>query len=91
MAADGAVITTAERHGTFPDRTVVAGLSNDAFMSHRLAIEAIEGGYSRHLGPNGELRGRVLSLDETTGFWRAAEEICRFAQPLLRPAGDRRR
>jgi polyhydroxybutyrate depolymerase len=185
---------SAERHGTFPDRTVVAGLSNGAFMAHRLAIEAservavlaavagglpaslrdatpshavsamlihgtadpispIEGGYSRHLGPNGELRGRTLSLDETTGFWRAvdgcppgpedtqrtefssrtttpvgvggtrvvtwtvfgtghtwpgsapmpgyaemttkefdaAEEICRFAQPLLGPASNRRR
>src|SRR5580692_9570448 len=106
--------TSAERYGTFADRAVVAGVSNGAFMAHRMAIEAshqvavfgavagglpaslcdtrpahavsamlihgtadqvspIEGGYSRHRGPNGELRGRTLSLDETAGFWRAAD------------------
>jgi len=106
--------TSAERYGTHPDRAVVAGVSNGAFMAHRMAIEAsdqvavfgavagglparlrdarpahavsamlihgtadrvspIEGGYSRHLGPNGELRGRTLSLDETAGFWRAVD------------------
>jgi polyhydroxybutyrate depolymerase len=178
---------SAERHGTWPDRCVVAGMSNGAFMAHRMALEAsdqvavlaavagglpaslrdrrpahavsamlihgtadpvspITGGYSRHLGPNGELRGRTLSLDETAGFWRAvdrcppgsdethttefssritasggvggtavaawtvfggghawpgsspdptqefdaAEEICRFAEPLLAPADTRR-
>jgi polyhydroxybutyrate depolymerase len=172
---------------------VVAGVSNGAFMAHRIALEAsekvavfaavagglpaslrdarpahavsamlihgtadpvspIEGGYSRHRGPNGELRGRTLSLAETAGFWRAvdrcppgpgdtrttefssrntaaggvggtrvsawtvlggghtwpgakpfpgaaetgpqefdaAEEICRFAEPLLAPADSRR-
>jgi polyhydroxybutyrate depolymerase len=184
---------SAERHGTFPDRAVVAGVSNGAFMAHRMGLEAggrvaviaavagglpaslrdvtpthaasamlihgtadtispIEGGYSRHRGPNGELRGRTLSLDETAEFWRtvdrcpagpgdtrttefssrttaaggvggtrvaawtvfgsghtwpgsapvpggaemttqefdAAEEICRFAAPLLVPADTRR-
>jgi polyhydroxybutyrate depolymerase len=106
--------TSAERYGTFADRAVVAGVSNGAFMAHRMAIEAsdqvavfaavagglpaslrdarpahvvsamlihgtadqvspIEGGYSRHRGPNGELRGRTLSLDETAGFWRAVD------------------
>jgi polyhydroxybutyrate depolymerase len=106
--------TSAERYGTFADRAVVAGVSNGAFMAHRMAIEAsdqvavfgavagglparlrdarpahavsamlihgmadqvspIEGGYSRHRGPNGELRGRTLSLDETARFWRAAD------------------
>jgi len=185
---------SAERHGTFPDRAVVAGISNGAFMAHRMGIEAsdqvavlaavagglpaglrdmlpahavsamlihgtadaispIGGGYSRHLGPNGELRGPTLSLDETAEFWRtvdrcppgpgdtrttefssrntteggaggvrvvtwvvfggghtwpgsaprpdhrqlttqefdAAEEICRFAEPLLASAATRRR
>jgi polyhydroxybutyrate depolymerase len=182
---------SADRHGTAPDRTVVAGVSNGAFMGHRLALEAsdrvavlgavagcmpadlsghqpahavsallihgsadrrarIEGGHSRRLGPNGELRGRTLSLAETAGRWRAidrcasgetyatehssrttfeggvggtrvaawtviggghswpgtatppelgepstlefdaAEEICRFAEPLLVPADARR-
>jgi polyhydroxybutyrate depolymerase len=184
---------SAERHGTFPDRTVVAGVSNGAFMAQRAALEAgdrvavmaavvaglpaalldvapthavsamlihgtadrlspIEGGYSRRRGPNGELRGRTLSLQETAEHWRAvdrcppgpgetrttefssrttvdggvggtqvvawtvyggghawpgtltppewgepsteefdaAEEICRFAEPLLAPADTRR-
>ncbi len=184
---------SAERHGTAGDRAVVAGVSNGAFMAHRMALEAssqvavlaavagglpailrdrspahavsamlihgtadtispIAGGYSRHRGPNGELRGRTLSLDETAEFWRiadrcptgpgetrttefssrntseggvggtrvtawtvfggghtwpgsapapggaqmttrefdAAEEICRFARPLLASAGARR-
>jgi polyhydroxybutyrate depolymerase len=105
---------SAERHGTFCDRAVVAGMSNGAFMAHRMALQASEqvavmaavagglpeslrdarpahavsamlihgtadtisplaGGYSRHLGPNGELRGRTLSLAETTAFWRAVD------------------
>ena len=105
---------SAERHGTCPDRTVVAGISNGAFMAHRLGLEAsdqvavlaavagglparlrdpqpahavsamlihgtddtispIGGGYSRHRGPNGELRGRTLSLDETAEYWRTAD------------------
>ena len=181
---------SAERHGTSPGRAVVAGMSNGAFMAHRLAVEAsdrvavlaavagglpaslrdrmpahavsamlihgtadtispIAGGYSRHRGPNGELRGQTLSLAETAAFWRtvdrcppgpgdthstefssrttaaggaggtqvavwtvfggghawpgstrvpaattggfdAAEEICRFAQPLLMSADTRR-
>jgi polyhydroxybutyrate depolymerase len=29
------------------------------------------GGYSRHRGPNGELRGRILSQHDTTEHWRA--------------------
>lgn len=184
---------SARRHGTFGDRAVVAGVSNGAFMAHRMALQAggqvavlaavagglpaslrdaprthavsamlihgtadtispIAGGYSRHRGPDGELRGRTLSLEETAGFWRAvdrcppgpgdqrrtefscrttaaggvggtqvatwtvfggghawpgsapvpgsgqattqefdaAEEICRFAEPLLAPAQARR-
>ena len=31
-------------------------------------VSPIARGYSRHRGPNGELRGRTLSLDETAGF-----------------------
>jgi polyhydroxybutyrate depolymerase len=107
---------SSDRHGTFPDRTVVAGISNGAFMAHRMGIEAgdqvavlaavagglpvrlrdeaaapthavsamlihgtadpispLEGGYSRHLGPSGERRGRTVSLDETAGFWRGVD------------------
>ena len=172
---------SAQRYGTAADRAVVAGLSNGAFMAHRMGIDAadqvaviaavagglpasladvtpthavsamlihgtddtmspIGGGFSRHRGPNGELRGRTLSLAETAEFWRgtdrcppgpdderstefssrhtaaggvggtqvvswtvfggghawpagefdAAEEICRFAKPLLTPAAARR-
>ena len=106
---------SAGRHGTWPDRAVVAGISNGAFMGHRLGLEAsdqvavlaavagglpaslsdmrpahavsamlihgtddtmspIGGGYSRHLGPHGEPRGRTLSLDETAGYWRTADQ-----------------
>jgi polyhydroxybutyrate depolymerase len=36
-------------------------------------ISPIGGGYSRHRGPNGELRGRTLSLDETAEYWRAVD------------------
>lgn len=187
----GIIDWSAERHGTAADRTVVAGMSNGAFMAQRLAVESsdrvavlaavvatmpaaladrqpthavsamlmhgdadtispIDGGYSRHRGPNGEPRGRTLSLDETVARWRgidrcapgpgdtvtteqssrtttpggvggtrvvawtmfgaghiwpgssvrtgqtgtdefdAAEEICRFAVPLLISATDRR-
>lgn len=105
---------SAGRHGTWPDRAVVAGISNGAFMAHRLGLEAgdqvavlaavagglpaslrdtrpahavsamliqgaddtispIGGGYSRHRGPHGELRGRTLSLDETAGYWHTAD------------------
>jgi polyhydroxybutyrate depolymerase len=46
-----------------------------AMLIHGTAdpVSPITGGYSRHLGPNGELRGRTLSLDETAGFWRAVD------------------
>jgi polyhydroxybutyrate depolymerase len=105
---------SADRYGTFPDRVIVAGMSNGACMAHRMALEAsdqvavlaavsgqmpasladtapshavsavlihgtadsvapITGGYSRHRGPNGELRGRVLSMDESGARWRAID------------------
>ena len=105
---------SAERHGTSGDRAVVAGISNGAFMAHRMGVDAgdqvavlaavagglpaslrdvtpahavsallihgtadpvspIEGGWSRHRGRDGELRGRTLSLAETAEFWRAAD------------------
>jgi polyhydroxybutyrate depolymerase len=185
---------TAARRGTPTDRTLVAGISNGAFMAHRMGtgcgdqvaviaavagglparlstvepryavsamlihgtadtVASIEGGFSRHRGPDGELRGRMLSLAQSAARWRtvdrcpegpgvsrttefsrrttwsggtggtavvawtvfahghawpgtrpafegappsstefdAAEEICRFAMPLLLPAGTRRR
>ena len=34
-------------------------------------LVALGGGYSRHRGPNGELRGRILSQHETAEHWRA--------------------
>jgi polyhydroxybutyrate depolymerase len=105
---------SADRCGTFPDRAIVAGMSNGGFMAQRMALEAsdqvavlaavagpmpasladavpshavsailvhgtvdsvasIAGGYSRHLGPNRELRGRWLSLDETAARWRTID------------------
>ena len=105
---------SADRYGTFPDRAIVAGMSNGGFMAQRMALEAsdrvavlasvagqmpasladaapshavsavlihgtadsvaaIDGGYSRHRGPDGELRGRWLSLDETAARWRTID------------------
>ncbi|MCU1642032.1 MAG: hypothetical protein JWN03_2307 [Nocardia sp.] len=105
---------SAEQFGTHPDRTIIAGISNGAFMSHRLAREAgeripvfaavagglpaalstgepthavsamlingtadtifpIEGGHSRHLGPNGELRGYASGLTESAQYWRTVD------------------
>jgi polyhydroxybutyrate depolymerase len=151
---------SAKRYGTWPDRAVVGGLpvalvdrqpthAVSALLIHADRIAPIEGGYSRHRGPNGELRGRTPSLAETAERWRAinrcpdepgrthatelssrttvgggaggtqvgtwtvfggghswpgapghtepateefdaAEEICRFAQPLLASADTRR-
>ena len=110
----GLIDWSAERCGTLPDRAVVAGVSNGAFMAHRLALEAsdqvavlaavagtlpaslldrrpthavsamlihgtadriapIEGGFSRHLGPGGERRGRTISLAETAERWRTVD------------------
>jgi polyhydroxybutyrate depolymerase len=46
-----------------------------AMLIHGTAdlVSPLGGGYSRHRGPNGERRGRTLSLDETAGFWRAVD------------------
>jgi polyhydroxybutyrate depolymerase len=46
-----------------------------AMLIHGTAdpVSPIGGGYSRHRGPNGELRGRTLSLDETAAFWRGVD------------------
>ncbi len=104
----------ADQFGTEPEHTIVAGMSNGAFMAHRLAHESsdlipvfaavagglptglieaapthavsailvhgtadttvpIVGGYSRRLGPNGELRGRTMGLVESAEHWRAID------------------
>ncbi|WP_328746828.1 alpha/beta hydrolase-fold protein [Streptomyces sp. NBC_00285] len=103
---------SAARYGTPADRAVVTGISNGAFMAHRLALEAsdqvavvaavagglpaalldtepthavsallihgtadmvapIGPGYSRRRGRRGERLGRTLSLHETAEHWRA--------------------
>jgi polyhydroxybutyrate depolymerase len=108
----GLIDWSAEHHGTRPDHTIIAGISNGAFMAHRLALQeservaafgavagalpgalrdlqpdhavsallingtadplvSLSGGYSRHRGPNGELRGQVLSQHDTAERWRA--------------------
>jgi polyhydroxybutyrate depolymerase len=110
-----ALIDWSAKHvGTQADLSIVAGISNGAFMAHRIALQAsdrvaafaavagalpaalagpgvepdhavtallingtadplvsLDGGYSRHRGPNGELRGRILSQQETTEHWVA--------------------
>jgi polyhydroxybutyrate depolymerase len=46
-----------------------------ALLIHGTAdrLAPIEGGHSRRRGPNGELRGRTLSLRETAEHWRAVD------------------
>jgi len=46
-----------------------------AILIHGTAdsVARITGGYSRHRGPNGELRGRTLSLDESAERWRTID------------------
>ncbi|WP_157391048.1 alpha/beta hydrolase family esterase [Nocardia terrae] len=104
----------AERFETQADRAVVAGISNGAFMAHRMAVEAgdrvavfaavaggfpealagirpghavsavlingdadpmvpLTGGFSRHRGPGGELRGRTWGLTESARHWREVD------------------
>lgn len=38
----GIINWSADRHGTFADRAIVAGISNGAFMAHRMALQASE-------------------------------------------------
>jgi polyhydroxybutyrate depolymerase len=58
---------------SLPGRT--PGYAVSALLIHGTAdaISPIEGGWSRHLGPNGERRGRTLSLTETAEFWRGVD------------------
>ncbi|MBO0840394.1 MAG: hypothetical protein J2O49_06210, partial [Sciscionella sp.] len=46
-----------------------------AMLIHGTAdkLSPIDGGYSRRRGPNGELRGRTLSLRESADRWRAID------------------
>ncbi|GAB3989297.1 PHB depolymerase family esterase [Actinoallomurus acanthiterrae] len=46
-----------------------------AMLIHGTAdkLSPIDGGHSRHRGPDGELRGRMLSLQETAEHWRAVD------------------
>jgi polyhydroxybutyrate depolymerase len=54
---------------------VSPGYAVSAMLIHGTAdpVAPIAGGYSRHLGPNGERRGRTLSLTQTAEFWRTAD------------------
>lgn len=120
----------AQMHGTAADRTLVAGISNGAFMSHRLALECSErvavfaavagalpadltaarpthavsamlingdadplvplaGGHSRHRGPNGEARGRILGAAATADHW-ARLDRCTGDRTTVTTAGSRR-
>ncbi|MFE3195789.1 alpha/beta hydrolase family esterase [Nocardia sp. NPDC059240] len=118
----------AEQCGTRDDGVLVAGISNGAFMAHRMALEAadlvsafvavagglpaaltgvrpthavsallmngtadrivpIGGGHSRRRGPNGELRGRTLSLTESGRRWAASNRCTGIETAERHPAG----
>jgi polyhydroxybutyrate depolymerase len=120
---------SAQQHGTGQDRNIVAGISNGAFMAHRMALEAGDliaafgavagalpeahlaitprhavsallingtgdplvkpaGGYSRHRGPNGERRGRILSQGETTAFWQTVNRCAHDEAATTTPPSD---
>ena len=89
--------TVAGRHGTHPDRTVVAGVSNGAFMAHRIAVAGGAGGArvaawtvlgGGHTWPGAKpFPGAAQTGPQE---FDAAGEICRFAGPLLVPADSRR-
>ncbi|MGW4122900.1 alpha/beta hydrolase family esterase [Nocardia sp. NPDC004711] len=119
----------ADHHGTRHDGLLLAGISNGAFMAHRMALEAsesvavfaaiagglpaeladlqpthavsallingtadrvvpIEGGHSRRRGPNGELRGRTLSLADTARHWAEIDRCTAEETVEERPAGS---
>lgn len=104
----------AAEFGTRPEWTIPAGISNGAFMAHRIGLELsdlvpafgavagglpvalaeiepthavsallingtadeavpLTGGYSRHRGPNGELRGRTVGLADSAARWQALD------------------
>ena len=94
--------------GIPPDRAVVAGVSNGAFMAHRMALEASEkvAVFAAAAGV-GRTRVTAWTVFEGGHTWPgakpfpgaaetgpqefdAAEEICRFAGPLLTSAVSRR-
>ncbi|MBF6148941.1 alpha/beta hydrolase family esterase [Nocardia nova] len=120
----------AEKFRTASDRTLVAGISNGAFMSHRLALECSErvavfaavagalpadltavrpthavsamlingdadplvplaGGHSRHRGPDGEPRGRILGAAASAEHW-ASLDRCADERTTVTTAGSRR-
>jgi len=54
-------------HGVQPTHAVSALLINGTADP----LVSLDGGYSRHRGPNGELRGRILSQSDTTQYWRS--------------------
>ncbi|GAB2511601.1 PHB depolymerase family esterase [Nocardia heshunensis] len=118
----------AEQCGTREDGVLVAGISNGAFMAHRMALQAadlvaafgavagglpadltefrpshsvsamlmngtadrvvpIGGGHSRRRGPNGELLGRTLSLTESGRRWTAWNRCTGIETAERHPAG----
>jgi polyhydroxybutyrate depolymerase len=79
MSRSSAIIDrSAERHGTYPEHTVVAGMSNGAFMARRMALEVSD---------------KVAVLAAVAGGLPASlrdRVPARFAVPLLTAAGTRR-
>jgi polyhydroxybutyrate depolymerase len=53
-------------------------------------LVSLDGGYSRHRGPNGELRGQILSQRDTAEHWRAVNGCAAEPQTQDTP-GDQAR
>ncbi|MFE3192676.1 alpha/beta hydrolase family esterase [Nocardia sp. NPDC059240] len=120
----------AEEFDTDGDRAIVTGISNGAFMAHRMAIEAgdrvavfaavagglpealadlrpgyavsgllmngdvdpvvpITGGFSRHRGPDGEMRGGTAGLAESARHWRAIDGCGEVGDPVTTEGSHR--
>jgi polyhydroxybutyrate depolymerase len=77
LEASDQVAVLAAVSGQLPASLADAAPSHavSAILIHGTAdsIAPITGGYSRHLGPNGERRGRTLSMDESGARWRAID------------------
>lgn len=53
-------------------------------------LVSLDGGYSRHRGPNGELRGQIVSQQDTAEYWRSANGCAAEPETRHTPADQDR-